>query len=112
MLLGAILGVFIVAVLGISSGELSSIDVVATVTMVMTISCGLAGLVIYPHKLSLGLIALGFLIAGSIGKIISLNSDFPMQYYTVDFIVFGIFFGIPAGALLSRILYWLKIIKD
>jgi len=65
------------------------------------IVCGLAGLITYPHKLSLVLLIIGFFVAGF----------FSNSYDLTDFLFFGGLFGIPAGALISRVLYWLKVIK-
>ena len=69
----------------------------------LLVACGLSGLITYPHKLSIVFLIIGFLVAGSIGY---------FDYYdTPDFVAYGGVFGIPAGALLSRILHWIKVLK-
>ena len=68
--------------------------------IILLITCALAGLTAYPHKVSIVLLVIGFFVAGLS------NSSYPYE-----FIELGGIFGLPAGALLSRILYWLKIIK-
>jgi hypothetical protein len=64
------------------------------------IICGFAGFVVYPHRVTLVLLSISFLVAGSTKG----NNPY-------DFIALGGIFGLPAGALISRILYWLKVIK-
>jgi len=73
--------------------------------------CGLAGLITYPHKLSIVPIIIGFLVAGVIGYEIAIKTNIVPSYRPFNIIAFGAFLGIPTGALISRILYARKIIK-
>lgn len=67
--------------------------------IILLIACALAGFTIYPHKVSIVLLIIGFLVAGLS------NSSYPY-----DFVELGGKFGLPAGALVSRVLFWLKVI--
>jgi uncharacterized caspase-like protein len=69
-------------------------------SLIAVFICGLAGVITYPHKLSIALLTLGFIILGM-----------TKAEYPVTFIANGAVIGLPLGALASRILYWLKIIK-
>jgi hypothetical protein len=97
ILLGGILGLFLW--LAYASFSYSSGGEVIWFVVV----CGLAGLITYPHKSSIAFLILGFLVAGFI-------SD-PNLYNPENFVAAGGIFGIPAGALLSRILHWLTVLK-
>jgi len=79
-------------------------------TLAFAFICGLAGLIIYPHKLSLVAIVFGFLAAGIAGYEIA-KANTISSYLPFNFLAFGTFLGVPAGALISRILYKLKIIR-
>ena len=68
--------------------------------ILLLVACGLAGLIAFPHRITIVLLVICFLAAGLTEK------DF--LYF---FIATGGVLGLPAGALLSRILYWLKVIK-
>jgi chemotaxis protein histidine kinase CheA len=71
--------------------------------IVFIYACSLAGLITYPHKLSVVLLIIGFLVTGFISE--------PDLYLMTRFTTAGGFFGIPAGALLSRIFHWIKVLK-
>ena len=104
-LLGVTVGVILGIIYGIDYGKIFGITYdfgYAYTTLVaphgiLLITCGLAGLVMYPHKVSITLLIIGFFVAGLWG------TD-----YIHNFVVLGGMFGLPAGALLSRILYWLR----
>ncbi len=68
----------------------------------LLIACGVAGLITYPHKLSIAFLLLGSLVPGII--------NYPHWDWETS-ILAGAVFGFPLGALISRILYWMKIIK-
>lgn len=68
--------------------------------ILLLVACGLAGLIAFPHKISIVLMVICFLAAGLT------ESD-----YLYNFIATGGVLGLPAGAVLSRIFYWLKVIK-
>ena len=72
-----------------------------TGAIIIVLAGCLAGLIFYPRKLSLIFLVVGFLVLGSIGSYDNI----------VVFWAWGSAFGLPTGALLSRILYWVKIIK-
>lgn len=96
LLLGATLGI----ILGIMHNSI--IDFFALdASLALSIACSLAGLTTYPHKLSVALLVIGFFVVGY----------FADHVYLENFIAFGGIYGIPAVALISRILYWLKVIK-
>lgn len=71
--------------------------------IVIAATTGLSGLLVYPHKRSLALLALGFIIFGIIFYF--LNDDI------LSFFLAGVFWGFPFGALISRVLYWVKVLK-
>ncbi|GEM_PF-6009349 len=76
---------------------------------VWLIACGLAGWLIYPRISSVIIMLAGSIVAGLIGI-------FDGYYYSfigvfLNFIIFGAVFGFPGGALISRILHWVKVIK-
>ncbi len=77
---------------------------VDTPNIILLVACGLAGLIAYPHRVSLVLLVIGFFVAWLREGGYSLN-------ILPDLIASGGIVGLPAGALLSRILYWVKIIK-
>jgi hypothetical protein len=107
MLLGGILG----ALAGVLVYLVDN-NVYVSLLLPLVGSGALAGLMIYPHKVSLGLITAGFLIVGGIAASSYQSSGTTYQtYQIIDFVGTGFFLGIPTGALISRILYWLKIIK-
>lgn len=60
----------------------------------------LTGFILYPRKLSLIFLVLGFLV------ISALNYNDLAAFWAYGFV-----FGLPAGSLISRILYWVKVIK-
>ena len=96
LLLGATLGI----ILGIMHNSI--IDFFALdASLALLIACSLAGLTTHPHKLSVALLVIGFFVVGY----------FADHVYLENFIAFGGIFGIPAAALISRILYWLKVVK-
>ena len=109
-LLGVTVGIILGIIYGINYGRINGITYdfayaylslsLDVPHIVLLITCGLAGLTIYPHKVSIVLLIIGFFVAG-------LREGF----FLYDFIAFGGIFGLPAGALISRILYWLKIIE-
>jgi hypothetical protein len=68
--------------------------------LIIIIGCSLAGLIVYPHKLSMALLPFGFLIAGVF------NFD-----GWVLFVLSGVYYGFLGVALISRVLFWLKVIK-
>ncbi|MFN8404107.1 MAG: hypothetical protein U0V48_11210 [Anaerolineales bacterium] len=71
--------------------------------IILLVACGLAGFIAYPHKWTIPLMIGGFIVV-AIAKI----QDGSLPY---DLLAFGGVYGLPAGALLSRIFYWLKVIK-
>ena len=96
LLLGATLGI----ILGIMHNSI--IDFFALYTsLALLVACSLAGLITYPHKLSIALLVTGFFVVGYLAN----------SVYLEIFIANGGIGGIPAAALISRILYWLKVIK-
>jgi hypothetical protein len=62
--------------------------------LIVLVVCGLAGLITYPHKMSIAFLISGFIVAG-----------FMFDPFS------GAILGLPAGALLSRILHWIKVLK-
>jgi MFS family permease len=68
----------------------------------LLIICGFAGFVAYPHKVTIWLMTGCFMVVA-----IAKSQD----YLLYDLIAFGGVYGLPAGALISRILYWLKVLK-
>jgi len=98
VILGALTGVLVYLFVGPTQTDLI-FEVSA-----LSLGCGLAAWMIYPHKLSLVLIVLGFFIAGVIGYS---GSPYYESHFRF-FIDYGVLFGITAGALISRIFYWLK----
>ena len=96
-LVGGIIGI----ILGITyqfSGFGSLVEILG-----FSIVCSLAGLIAYPVKASIVFLILGFLVAGASAEDLS------------ALILSGTLFGIPGGALVSRILYFFlyffKVIK-
>ncbi len=69
----------------------------------LLIFCGVAGLIAYPHRWTIWLL-IGSFIVVVIAKSLQ---DHPLY----DLIAYGGVYGLPAGALISRILYWLKALK-
>lgn len=72
----------------------------------LIVACGLAGLIAYPHKFSVILMITGFFVAAII-----ITGPHYVPYYGgyganpfVDIVISGGSFGVPAGALISRIL--------
>ena len=72
--------------------------------VLILIGCGIAGFIIYPHKLSLVLLGVGFFIFG----MLPYGDEF---FGITSFLFLGSSFGFPSGALLSRVLYWAKALK-
>ena len=99
-LLGGIMGI----ILGLAYANISPFFQVPEI-VIFAILCGLAGLITYPHKFSIVFLILGFLVGGFIYYE---NINFTD---TGNFIVGGGLLGIPAGALLSRILHWIKVLR-
>lgn len=95
VLLGGIIGL----ILGIIPGSYYGFEY----TLMLIIACGLAGLISYPHKKSIIFLISGFFV---VGFLIS-----PDLYYLEDFVIGGGLFGIPAGALLSRVLLRSTVLK-
>ena len=73
--------------------------------LVFAIACGLAGLLMYPHKLSLITIAGGFFVVGLLGYGIAGIANIVPSYLAFNFLAFGALLGVPAGAALSQILH-------
>ena len=71
--------------------------------IILLVACGLAGLIAFPHRWTIPLMIGGFIVVG-----IAKSQEGSLPY---DLLAFGGVYGLPAGALLSRILYWLKVIK-
>jgi len=116
LLLGVILGLF----LGLLNTIFFSIyyenyfrytSALVLDTVAFAFICGLAGLITYPHKLSIVPIVIGFLSAGIIGYVVANNANIVSSYLPFNFLAFGTFLGVPAGALVSRILSTPKIMK-
>lgn len=101
ILLGVIVGIVfgITIVLIYPEGDLTLVNSTLAI-LFLSLSCGFAGLIAYPHKLLPWLIIIGFFVGGglAINEIRHLSA----------FIGFGAQFGIPLGALASRILHWRK----
>lgn len=68
--------------------------------ILLLVACGLAGLIAFPHRISIVLMGISFLAAG-----------LPERDSLYYFIATGGILGLPAGALISRVFYWLKVIK-
>ena len=69
----------------------------------LLVVCGLAGLIAYPHRGTVWLMIGSFIVV-----VIAQSLQGHPPY---ELISYGGGYGLPAGALLSRILYWLKVIK-
>jgi len=69
----------------------------------LLIICGFAGFVAYPHRVTVLLLIGGFIVFFITGL--------SQRYLLYELLAFGGIYGLPAGALISRILYWLKVIK-
>ncbi|MBV6451340.1 MAG: hypothetical protein MHPDNHAH_02073 [Anaerolineales bacterium] len=69
----------------------------------LLIICGFAGFVAYPHRVTVPLLIGGFILSCIIGL-----SQRQLLY---ELLKFGGMYGLPVGAMISRILYWLKVIK-
>lgn len=68
--------------------------------IILLVACGLAGLIAFPHRISIVLLVISFLAAG-----------LPERDSLYYFIATGGILGLPAGALISRVFFWLKVIK-
>lgn len=68
----------------------------------LVVICGLAGLIAYPHKGSIFLMIGGFIV------VVIAKSQGHLVY---DLIAYGGVYGLPTGALISRVLFWLGVIK-
>jgi len=109
-LIGVLVGLILGILYGITYGIMNGITYdfsyaystfyLDTPNILLLVACGLAGLIAFPHRISVVLLAICFLAVGLTEK------DF-----LYNFIATGGILGLPAGALLSRILYWLKVIK-
>lgn len=109
---GVIVGIVLGLIYGISYGLTNNITYdfayaystfyLDTPNILLLVACGFAGLLAYPHKGSVALLIIGFFVAGA-----GVWQDFAPY----EFIATGGILGLPAGALISRILYWLKVIK-
>jgi hypothetical protein len=71
-------------------------------------ACGLAGLLTYPHKSSIILLVLGFIVTGFfiVNHLLSPPNPSPSPF--AAFMIYGSLLGVPGGALISRINFWLK----
>ncbi|HQX14986.1 MAG TPA: caspase family protein [Anaerolineales bacterium] len=109
-LLGAIVGLILGTLYGVIYGKINGLTYdfayaystfyLDVPHIILLITCALAGLTIYPHKVSIVLLAIGFVVAG-----------LTQSSYLYTFIAVGGIYGLPAGALISRVLFWLKIIE-
>lgn len=102
MLVGAASGIAITIVLSLYGD--SAVVTPFSCFAASAIFYGLVGFITYPHKLSIVILVLGFLIAG----FLAMNSV--GSGHLAVFMTGGILVGLPAGALLSRILYLLKVV--
>ena len=106
VLVGLILGILYGITYGIINGSAYNFAYAYSTfyldvpNIILLVACGLAGLIAFPHRTTIVLLVIGFLVAGLTEK------DSPYYFIAVGGIV-----GIPAGALFSRILFWLKVIK-
>ncbi len=108
ILMGSMLGISIsVIVLLLSDSRFMSFDIFVLVT----ITCGIAGLISYPHRFSLFLLGLGFFIAGVIVSLIAGWDGGSTEFFAL-IIAAGALYGFPVGALFSRILFWVKLKKQ
>jgi hypothetical protein len=99
MLIGGAIGILIIIIVSLIFGGNAGPEEIILIVAIYAAT----GFIIYPCKVSIFLVVLGFFIAGIIGTLVDSSSEV--------FILFGTFLGIPGGALLSRILYWVKVIK-
>jgi hypothetical protein len=97
-LLGGLLGI----ILGVAHAGLINYYYGSDI-VIYVIACALAGLITFPHKLSIVLLLLGFFVVGFIAA--------PDLIFPPDNLGFGAVIGLPAGAFLSRILGWTKVLK-
>ena len=109
-LIGVMVGLILGILYGITYGIINGITYdfsyaystlyLDTPNILLLVACSLAGLAMYPHKVSIILLTIGFFVGG-----------LTQSSYLFNFIATGGILGLPAGAVLSRILYWLKVIK-
>lgn len=70
---------------------------------------GVIGLITYPHKFSLVLLGLGFVIVGMMS--VTSGGYSSTLDALISFVYTGITLGLFTGGLISRIFYWIKILK-
>ncbi len=109
VLVGLILGILFGIIYGIINGVIYDFGYAYSTFyfdvphIILLVACGLAGLIAFPHRWTIPLMIGGFIVVG-----IAKSQEGSLPY---DLLAFGGVYGLPAGALLSRILYWLKVIK-
>ncbi len=102
-LLGAAFGILTAVMMNALAGNYAES---ALIIPLLAFASGLAGLITYPHRSTVIILIVGYVLIGSI-----LAGLAQSKYGFVDFIGFGAMLGLPAGALISRILHCLRVTK-
>jgi hypothetical protein len=107
ILMGSMLGLSVGVIARLlSNATFMSFDII----MLLIFVSGVAGLISYPHKFSLFLLGLGYFIAGVIVSLIFGWDGGSTEFFAL-IIAAGALYGFPIGAVVSRVLFWLKLKK-
>jgi len=106
ILTGFLFGSSVVLIANLFSKELS-LEAIG----ILIIISGVSGLLTFPTKLGIIPVVMSFLTFGVAYYLIAV-ADFGVSKTLIGSLVVGAFYGIPLGALISRLLYWLKLIID